>query len=42
MIENCSKQEKEIDLKSIERNIEIQSRISHDNSEKMKRVIFIF
>ena len=41
MIENCSKQEKEIDLKSIERNIEIQSRISHDNSEKMKRVIFL-
>ncbi len=34
MIENCSKQEKEIDLKCIERNIEIQSRISHDNLEK--------
>ena len=37
MIENCAKKEPEIKLKSIE----IQSRLSHDNSEKMKRVIFL-
>ncbi len=38
MIENCAKIEPEIKLRSIK---EIESRVSHENSEKMKRIIFL-